>query len=722
MKRFVDHASLRRWSLSSLVLICGWFAFSQNIAVGTWRTHFSYNDARHLEVTADKIFCSTANGLFSREILNGSIRRLSKIDGLSDVGVSALAYNAALNVLVIGYRSGNIDFVFENELLNISDLAQSNLVGDKTINEIAFGASETFLGTDLGVIVVNTASAEIVENYVQIGTGGMAIEVFEIVSKNDSLFIRTNEGIQSGRLSSNLLDFANWERYPLTSSFNNLTLVEDRVYAVSGSALMSFSSGSWSDTGFNLPTGATRLFDANGELLTASEGTIYQLGVGGFEATVTATAVSINDIASVNDALYFADGEQGLLNTSGDKLSPSGPVSDSFSNFRVIGNDLYGFHAPSPFSYDGAAQVENFSRFSQGEWESVTIQDFTNVSDAERFNGNLYFSSIGDGLYDETNASILKDIPGSSAELDTMILALASGSNLWVSSFKNQQPIHTMNENLEWTSYSDGFLGGDEFLTIDLSQTGIGWLGESSGTITILDQDENQRDEISTSDGLPSFFIDIDIGVEDNAWVATARGPALFPDASFIFFDTEGIRPTFENRALFEGERINAVMTDGGNRIWFGTNKGLWVYDENTSELVTMFDESNSPLPSDQIIQLDYNGNNGEVFILTAEGMVSFRSSSSVAGSVHRDVNIFPNPVRPTYQGLVALTGLARNVNVKVTDVNGNLVKEINANGGSASWNLTDANGRSISTGIYLFFSSSSDGEETYVGKIAVVR
>ena len=88
----------------------------------------------------------------------------------------------------------------------------------------------------------------------------------------------------------------------------------------------------------------------------------------------------------------------------------------------------------------------------------------------------------------------------------------------------------------------------------------------------------------------------------------------------------------------------------------------------------------------------------------------------------HRNVNIFPNPVRPDYQGLVGLTGLARNANVKVTDVNGNLVKEIDANGGSASWDLTNVRGGQIATGVYLFFSSSSDGEETYVGKIAVVR
>lgn len=723
MKLSVDLASLRRWGLSSLVLITGWLAAAQNIPVGTWRTHFSYNSAKHLAVTSDKVFCATNFGLFSRDIAEGSVRKLSKIDGLSDVGVSSIAYNANQNVLVIGYESGFVDFIFEDELLRISDLAQSNLEGDKTINDIAFGSTRTFLATDLGVIVINTENAEIIENYVQIGTGGNAVEVLEIVTLDNSVFVRTEEGLQFGNTEDNLLDFNNWTQYPGTSTYTNLTLVGDQLYAIEGMNLRLFSNETWEDTGADLPTGASKLFNVDGQVMTASEGVIYRVEEGsGFITHLTSAATSINDIASLNGELFIADGEQGLINESGDQLSPDGPVSDNFSNFRVISNELFGFHAPSPFSYNGSVQVEEFSKFSDGSWEAVSIPIFTNVSDVVVFNGNYYFSSIGDGLYDELNNTRFKDFPGSSSEQDTVITALASGEQLWVSTFRNDNAIHLMDANFEWTSYASTFLGDDEYLTIDLSETGIGWLGASSGIITVFDPGEIQVDQISTTDGLPSSFVDIDISIEDNAWVATTRGPALFPDASFIFFDSDGIQPTFENRPLFENEPINAVMTDGGNRIWFGTNQGLWVYDENTSEQESVFNEANSPLPSNRIIQLDYDGRTGEVFILTDKGMVSYRSASSVGNRDHRNVNIFPNPVRPEYQGLVGLTGLARNASVKVTDVNGNLVKEIDANGGSASWDLTDVRGGKISTGIYLFFSSDSDGEETYVGKIAVVR
>lgn len=719
MKRFADLASLMRWVLSSLVVLFGWTSFSQDIAMGTWRTHFSYSNAKILEVTSDKIFCASENGLFSREIASGSLRRLSKIDGLSDVGVSSMRYDPSLNVLVIGYRSGFVDFVFEDKLLSISDIANTNLEVEKTINDITFGPSRTYLATDLGVIVVNTSNAEIAENYVQIGTGGIEVEVFEIIYRNDSLFIRTNEGIQAGSLTSNLLDFGNWTRFPTTSGFANFTLVSDDLYASLGSDLWILDGDAWQDSGADLPAGATKLFEVNGELITSGNGVIYTFDGTVFQNEATISATNVNDLKNANGNFIIADGELGLVDETGSVLSPAGPISDSFSNFRIVSNQLFGFHAPSPFSYDGSEQVSSFSVFTEGTWQSRFFVGFTNVSDVARFSGNFYYASIGDGLYDETGETILQNIPGSSSELDTVITALGSGERLWVSSFGATNPIHTMDAEQSWASY---FLGENEFLTIDISQLGIGWLGASSGIITVLDPEENLSDLITTADGLPSSFIDIDISVEDNAWVGTSRGPALFPSASFIFSDSQGIRPSFENRTLFEDQQINAVMTDGGNRIWFGTNSGLWVFDENTSEQEAVFNEENSPLPSNRIIQLAYNGTNGEVFILTDKGMVSFRSSSSVGGGTHSNVNIFPNPVRPEYQGLVGLTGLARNVNVKVTDVNGNLVREIDANGGSASWDLTNLKGGKISTGVYLFFSSSSDGDETYVGKIAVIR
>ncbi|MFK7953959.1 MAG: hypothetical protein AB8B73_14020 [Ekhidna sp.] len=720
MKHFAGLAFLKHWTISSLFLV-SLSGFAQDIAIGTWRTHFSYNNAKIIEQTSDKLFCAAENGLFSVDLNDNSIRKLSKLDGLSDVGISAMRYDSDDNVLVIGYRSGLIDLIFDDRIETIRDIFNSNLEGDKSINDITSGSGRVYLATDLGVIVINTSRSEIVENYVQIGAGGNEISVEDISFSKDMLLIRSDEGIQSGSISSNLLDFNNWNRYPASDSYSNLTLVSEQYYATNGDTLLQLNGGNWENTQAILPTDATELFSVNGELLTSSNGIVYQLTSEGFQSIGSIGAFEVNDIVSSVGQLIIADSNLGLIHNKGNSLAPAGPISDDFSRLRIIENEAFGFHSPDPISYSGSVKKEGFSLFSEGVWTTEIIDDFHNISDVALFQNGLYFGSIGDGLYNQKSDQIIMDIPNSNAELDTIINSIKSRNKLWISSFDNVNPIHSMTRDGDWISYTASELPEDSYLSIDLTLFGNAWLGGVNGSITVIDEEQDEIDRITTSNGLPSSFIDIDLSVEDDAWIGTSKGPALFTNASFIG-SLSAIRPSFESRVLFENETVNAVMTDGGNRIWFGTNRGLWVFDENTSEQVALFNESNSPIPSNIILDLVYNSENGEVFIYTNKGLVSFRSSSSVGERTHQDVSVFPNPVRPDYMGLVGIKGVAKNASIKVTDMNGNLVKEIDANGSTASWDLNDVTGTRVVTGVYFLFSSSSDGVETYVGKIAVIR
>ena len=720
MKHFAGPAFMRLWA-RIISLLLGFGVYAQDIAVGTWRTHFSYQNARTLVATEDKVFCAVENGLFSYDTDDQSVRKLSKLDGLSGAGISAMDYNSEDRVLIIGYSSGLIDLIYEDEIVSIRDVANSNLEGDKNINDLSMGNNQAFLGTDLGVIVIDLSNGQISENYVQIGSGGNEVSVEEVHLIENSLFIRTNEGIQSGSLNQNLLDFNNWTMYPGTGSFREMNLIGDDLYALADESLFQFSNGNWEDTNVDLPSGADKIFEVNDQLFTFSAGDILRLNESDFELVVETQAPQVNDIASLQNQLYIADGMVGLINENGENLSPSGPLSDTYSRIKVLRNEVYGFHAPSVFFYNGTQKIDSYSFFSAGSWSFQGIDGFDNISDVAIFNGARFFSSIGDGLYLEESDEILEDIPQSNSALDTMITSLDSRDRLWVAG-AGDQPIHYLDDEGDWLSYGSSTVLNTVFTGLDISENGISWALSQDGELTVIDADEDQIDILSRSDGVPSFTTDFDISIEDNAWLATSRGPAFFPSASFVFFESNAIQPTFENRILFEDQEINSVMTDGGNRVWFGTNRGLWIFDENTSEQVAIFDELNSPLPSNIILDLAYNGSSGEVFVLTDKGMVSYRSASSNGSRVHRNVSVFPNPVRPNYVGQVGITGLARNTSLKITDVNGNLVKELDANGSSASWDLLDQNGGGVVTGIYLFFSSTSEGEETYVGKVAVIR
>ncbi|MEM6829246.1 MAG: T9SS type A sorting domain-containing protein [Bacteroidota bacterium] len=719
MKHFAEIVSLKLLVIGSLFL-SSFLTFSQNIPVGTWRTHFSYQQALIMEVTGDKVFCAATNGLFSVDLSDGAVRRLSKLDGLADVGVSALKYEPVRNMLVIGYQSGLVDFIFEDGVQTITDIFDSNLTGNKQINDIAVSEQETYLATDLGVVVVDNDEVRIRENYVQIGAGGAEVRINEIAFINNTLFINTSSGFQRGDLSNNLLDFNNWRRFDGTETFENLIAVASGVFALEGLNVYQLVADSWQDLSFDLP-GGTRLFPSSDNLYAASPDTIYQLTDAGFETLTAITATAVNDLELVNGAIWLADDALGLLDENGTALSPEGPISDRFSRIKTLDGSVYGFHAPQANDYDGTQKMDGYSLFSNGRWSIEELSGFQNVADVGVFGSERYFASIGDGIYRESSGEILSDIPSSAAPLDTMITAIAAGSDeLWVCSFGTSQPVARLN-NEGWQAFS-GLAGFTQFTDVAISQTGVLWLSGTPEGIVNFDAEEPRVQLINASSGIPGTVSDVEISIQDNVWVSTLSGPVSFTDASFIFDFNEAFLPVFENQTLFEEEPIHSIQTDGGNRVWFATSRGLWLFDADITEQVFLFTQDNSPLPSNEILDLTYNGVNGELFALTDKGLVSFRSASSIGTLTHSNVNVFPNPVTPEYQGMVGISGLAVDATIKVTDINGVLVQELQANGGSAAWNLTNVLNKQVSTGIYLLFSSTSDGEETFVGKIAVIR
>ena len=133
------------------------------------------------------------------------------------------------------------------------------------------------------------------------------------------------------------------------------------------------------------------------------------------------------------------------------------------------------------------------------------------------------------------------------------------------------------------------------------------------------------------------------------------------------------------------------------------------------------FNAANSPLLSDKIVDLEINNQSGEIFFITDAGIVSFRSGATASDAAFHNVKIFPNPVTAEFNGQVGISGLSTDSFVKITDVSGKLIWQTQANGGTATWNVRDYNGRRASPGMYLVFSTTQDGSESMVGKIAVV-
>ncbi|MBE2206090.1 MAG: hypothetical protein IAE84_00830, partial [Saprospiraceae bacterium] len=145
---------------------------------------------------------------------------------------------------------------------------------------------------------------------------------------------------------------------------------------------------------------------------------------------------------------------------------------------------------------------------------------------------------------------------------------------------------------------------------------------------------------------------------------------------------------------------------------------GVYLLSPDGREEIHHFTIDNSPLPDNTVASIGIDSISGEVFFGTLRGIVSYRSDATVGTRFqNEEVLVFPNPVRPEYEGPIAIKGLTREAVVKITDVHGQLVFETRALGGQAIWDGRDFNGRRAPTGVYLVFAVSNPRFSGFTGK-----
>jgi ligand-binding sensor domain-containing protein len=164
---------------------------------------------------------------------------------------------------------------------------------------------------------------------------------------------------------------------------------------------------------------------------------------------------------------------------------------------------------------------------------------------------------------------------------------------------------------------------------------------------------------------------------------------------------------------------------DGGNRKWIASaNSGIFLLSPDGLEILQHITTENSSLISNNIMDIQFNNKTGELFIVTDKGLVSYRADASYQDEEYSDVQVFPNPVRPEFQGPITIQGIRYDSDVKVTDVAGNLVYQTKSNGGTATWNGKNLQGEPVKSGVYLFWTATNSAENKgrKIGKVLVIR
>jgi ligand-binding sensor domain-containing protein len=316
--------------------------------------------------------------------------------------------------------------------------------------------------------------------------------------------------------------------------------------------------------------------------------------------------------------------------------------------------------------------------------------------------------------------------------------------NLWVANGWNvDRPFVVRMANGEWNSFAlnNIRIGDDNGMScITIDENGNKWIGTRDNGIWIYNEGESfdstgddkmlSFTKSPNSGNLPDIRVNT-VAIDKNnvAWIGTELGLVVFSDVEEMFdlsyFAAEPIIINEDGvgKKLLGNQTINKIVVDGANNKWIATESGgVYYVSANGQKTIHHFTKDNSPLPSDHVFDLDVDPETGRVYFVTSKGLVSFIGNATEGGDDFSKVFAYPNPVSPGYDGDIYIKGLTDKTNVKITDINGNLIFETTSQGGQAVWNGRSLSGYKASSGVYLVFAVSKDGTDTTVTKILIVN
>ena len=725
-----------------LFLLLPFYSQAQDVPIGNWKEYLSYNSASYIAEADDIIYCVANGGLFFIKKEDKTINRLSKVTGLSDVGVKQVAYSYELAVAIIIYENCNIDLLKGNQIINISDIKRKEVAGLKIINNITIRANMAYLSSSLGLVVIDLANNEVKDTY-NISNQNSTYAINGCAFLGDSIIVATNNGLYFANINnSNLTDFSNWTLYHSAYNFyDNIIASNNELFIDTSSQIISISINN--NTLIQAFSDSIQVNNAN--YLTHSK----------FENIKYALVDNENNI-------WVADSANGLLKFTNyeyqEHYIPEGPVRNDIYSLEYEENKLYHCHGGhANFGLNALINNGVSIKDKYDDWinyDAVKLGNSRDILEVAVQNGTEYYASWYHGIpemkdgelitkhgYTNTNGT-LDTIYYSNNRIRISDIKFDSKGNLWALSSEVNHPIVVKTTNDKWHSFtmnqSQVALFFDDLL-IDSYDQKWGILGRGNGLFVFSDNNtlENPNDDqyklLNTSIGsgnLPSLqTYSLAEDLDGEIWVGTDKGITVFYDPGAVFsgynFDAQQILITEGDygQYLLSEEKVKCITIDGANRKWIGTEKsGVFLLSEDGQEEILHFTKNNSPLFSDNIVDIAINHENGEVFIGTEKGLISYRADATKGASSQGETHVFPNPVNENYSGPIAISGLITDANIKITDVAGNLVFETTANGGEAIWSGKNKNGERASTGVYLVLSTDLYGEEKVVSKILFIH
>ncbi len=739
------------------------------LKIGQWQSHYAYQFGTFVAQSPSHVFYGNTQGMLKIDKESNEIERLSTVNGLSESGMGIIKYDPFNELLVTTYFNGNIDFIDEDGGLdNLPFIATSIFLGDKTINDILIETDTTaYLSMGFGLKILNIRDQEFGDET----RAGLPFS--QVAVWNDHLYAATEEGIYQIILdgSKNIQDFNAWTHlagingFPEDYATHVIARYKGDLYFDIDNALYKYDGNSlrslWRDDSFSatyMTTEGPHLLvgmscnnpisgnSCNGKALFFNEETLVK-NINSNTGCINRPTYGVED---AQGRVFFADKwDRYRFTELGDDSCNPFTVNSPFNLLagQLVLDDDELWVAPEVILPTLAFNDRGFYSYIEGSWKNYNVSNYPDLAGIKAIyriavspdkkevffgtrwtNGLLKLNRETDEITVFSNEEAKLKPSADAARSRVTALAYDEQNILWIGNHTEAskglialKPDGEFTDNfisLPSRSIRQILVDNEGYLWIASDNLGV-FVYDYKGTVDDPSDDEirhiNTNNSVLPSNDIICLEQDLDGGV----WVGTRNGAVVFEcQGDPLNSNCRGSHPRVivnDIPALLLDETIvNTIAVDAANRKWFGTRSGIFVQSPDGSERLATFDKDNSPIFDNIINDIAINQETGLVFIATGKGIISLRTDASGIDQNHSsNITAFPNPVRPDYDGPIAIKGFARDSDIKITDITGRLIYETTALGGQAIWDGRDYNGRKANSGVYLVYATRTSNRDT---------
>jgi len=688
----------------------------------------------------------------------------------------------------------------DNKVLTVVDILEKQNITpvNKRINHFFENEGLIYISTDYGVSIYDLERLEFGDTYF-LGDGGSQITVKQVSILNNEIYVAclNNNGIKKADLTNpNLIDFQQWQTISM-GDYHTMNTINNKLYAVRSNKVLYEINGASINTLFTFPLLPLDADVSGSNLVYSTTNTIYVYNenlqlVNSFQPTANFDT-SFTSAIILDESIYIGTETLGVLSNSMSnpidytEIKPNGPLFNETFRLNAETNVVWASFGDYTESLDPSPYRERGLSYYRSEtWESIPYDSVLGARNLSQISVNpfnnrqVFISSFQNGLlelnnfeptilYNETNSGLEPLVlPGSPNFYSLRLGATTFDRNgvLWSVTSRLFEPLKSYDpatgnwQNHDFSSIIEDAINDElGYFDIDIDNNGTKWIGGYSNGLYAYNEtiSDNPLRIIKTEEqNIPIPRVNsLAVDNRNQLWVGTFSGLRVLFNTSGFYDDPN---PTLSSiiilengipKELLEGQTITDIEVDGSNNKWIGTvDSGVFYFSPDGQKTIYHFTSDNSPLPSNRINDISIDPNNGFVYIATIKGLLSFKAGGSKPEDTLEDAFVYPNPVRPEYNILgfndlndvtkgVKVSRLTERVNIKITDIEGNLVAEAQSNinlrssntnynfaidGGTAVWNGKNMGGSVVRTGVYLVMISDLDSFETKVLKVLIVR